>query len=464
MVPRMLNFLLLPVHTRNAFTPEQYGVFTQLSAIIAFLNIIYMFGMETAYFRFASKPGADTEKVYNLAQTAVLAISITLSLIFIFLSWPVSRGLEVSPQIIVWIAFIMLIDAAVAIPFARLRFERKALKFSVARIINVLILIALNLYFLKINKSGYDPAIGIGYVFIANLIANSFYVLFVGRLILSWRPAFDREVFPAMVRYAFPIMLLGIPGMINEMFSRFMLEWWLPENFYPGRSNEHAVGVFGACYKFAVFMNLAIQAFRFAAEPFFFRNASDKNSPVLFARINHYFIIVCCIFLLGISINLDLLKQFFIGKEYWEGLDIVPVLLLAYLFLGVYYNFSVWFKLTDKTYYGTMITAGGAALTVLLNYALIPVAGYLGSSWATLLCYLAMSIACYLLGQKYYPVPYEVGKGLLYITGTITIVYIVNNVKIPDLWLATVIHTGILIVCLGMVFLIERKGLRRGLA
>lgn len=463
MVPRMLNFLLLPVHTRNAFSPEEYGDLTQLYAIVAFLNVVYMFGMETAFFRFASKPGADAQRIFNLAQTAVLSISTVLSVLFVVWSFQISGALGVDNRYILWLTGVMMIDAIVAIPFARLRLKRKALLFSTARIINILVLIALNIYFLKINKAQYDPGIGIGYVFIANLVANCVYLLFVGKSLFSWRPAFDREVFPAMFRYAFPIMLLGLAGMTSEMFSRFMLEWWLPGNFYEGRTGDYAVGVFGACYKFAVFMNLAIQAFRFAAEPFFFSNASDKNSPELFARVNHYFVVICCIFLLGVSVNMDLFK-YFIGPEYWGGLDIVPVLLLAYLFLGVYYNFSVWFKLTDRTYYGTIITVGGALLTVIFNYMLIPVAGYMGSSIATLLCYFVMAAACYLLGQKFYPIPYNTAGGLVYIVCTITIVYVVYNINISVQWMATVFHSAVILAYLVVVFLIERRGLRKALA
>lgn len=464
MVPRMLNFLLLPVHTKNAFSPEQYGVLTQLYALVGFLNVVYMFGMETAFFRFSTKADANATRIYNLAQTAVLCISVFLSLSFVLLSWPISTALDVDPRYILWLTGVMFLDALVAIPFAKLRLQRKAIRFSLARIVNILVLVLLNIYFIKINKENYDPDIGIGYVFIANLIANGFYLLFVGKSLFSWRPAFDKEVLPAMVKYSFPIMLTGLAGMTNEMFSRFMLAWWLPDNFYRGRTSEYALGVFGACYKFAVFMNLAIQAFRFAAEPFFFSNALDKKSPQLFAQVNHYFIIVCCIFLLGVSINLDTLKYFFIGREYWQGLDIVPVLLLGYLFLGIYYNMSVWFKLTDKTYYGTFITVGGAILTVILNYALIPVAGYMGSSIATLVCYFSMTIACYLFGQKYYPIPYTVRAVTAYILITTALVYSVNYVSFESQWVSFMVNQIILGAYILVIYLIERRNLKKSFA
>ncbi len=213
-----------------------------------------------------------------------------------------------------------------------------------------------------------------------------------------------------MFHYAYPVMLSGLAGMTNEMFSRIMLEWWLPENFYPGKTSSYAIGVFGACYKYAAIMNLGIQAFRFASEPFFFSNATDKNSPALFARVNYYFVIIGCIVLLGVSINMDILKHYLRSEEYWEGLYIVPILLTGYLFLGIYFNFSVWFKITDKTYFGTFITVIGATITVIGNFYSSP----LPVIWvAASLPWLPMPpwrIICYGLGQKHFPIPIPLEK------------------------------------------------------
>ncbi|MCZ8215432.1 MAG: polysaccharide biosynthesis C-terminal domain-containing protein, partial [Cyclobacteriaceae bacterium] len=327
---------------------------------------------------------------------------------------------------------------------------KKAILFAAFKIINVLLLIALNFYFLKI---AYDPSIGVGYVILANLLANALFILLFIKVLLAWRPAWDKQISPQLFSYAYPVMLTGVAGMVNEMFSRTMLDWWLPEDFYLGQSNQDAMGVFGACYKFAVFMNLGIQAFRYAAEPFFFSNASDKKSPALFAKVNHFFIIICCIVLVGISINLDVFK-YFVGKEFWSGLEIVPVLLLAYLFLGVYYNLSVWFKLTDKTHYGTLITLIGVVVTVAGNYFLIPQAGFMGSSIAAFLCYFIMTVFCFIWGQRYYPIPYNIRAAIVYITVSFALVYIVNAIRIEHVVLATVFH---LIVLSIFIFIIYRK-------
>lgn len=458
-LPRMLNFLLVPLHTIDAYSREEYAVVTQLMAIVAVVNVVFMFGMETTFFRFSTKEGADRKKIFNIAQTVILLISVPISVLFIVFASPIASSLDMAnhPEFITYLTLVMLIDAVVAIPFAQLRLTNQALKFAALKIINVLIIVGLNWYFLKVI---YNPEVNVGYVFIANLAANSFFILFFARVLFNWRPALDKELTPVMLRYSYPIMLTGVAGMYNEMFSRVALEYWLPENFYSSMTKKAAVGVFGACYKFAVFMNLGIQAFRYAAEPFFFSNATNKNSPQLFARINHYFIITCCAVLLAISINLDILK-YFIGEEYWIGLPVVPVLLLAYLFLGVYYNLTVWFKLTDKTQYGTFITIGGAIITLAANYLLIPLFGYMGSSWAALLCYFLMAAACYVIGQKFYPIPYAIGKGLAYIICTTGLVLWVNSVTINTQWLSVSFHAAVMAAFVITVYFVERRYFRQ---
>jgi O-antigen/teichoic acid export membrane protein len=457
-VPRGLNFLLVAIHTR-VFLPSEYGVITNLLSYVAFLNIVYMFGMETAYFRFVNQVGADSKKVFNQAQTVVVAISLTLTFLLIAFSKPLATALHINghSEFIVWLALIMGVDAIVAIPFARLRKEGKPLRFAAAKIINVGIILLLS-YVIFSLRIGYSKTIGIGYVFLINLIANSFYLFYLGNMLLAWRPAFDRAIFKKMITYSYPIMLTGLAGMTNEMFSRVTIGWWLPEGFYPGQTTAEALGVFGACYKFSVIMNLAIQAFRFAAEPFFFSHAADKNSPALFAQVNHYFTVFCCILLLAIAINMDVFK-YYIPKNYWDGLPVVPILLLAYVFIGCYYNFTVWFKVTDKTYFGTLITAGGAIITIILNFLLIPLWGYWGSSLVTALVFFLMAASCYLWGQKYYPIPYKIGPELMLIATTMVLVYALSLVKIANQFLASGFHLSVIIAFTAIVYWIERKEL-----
>lgn len=439
--------------------------------------------METTYFRFANKEGYDPKRVFNITQTAVAAISLSLSALFIVFAEPLAASLSIpgKSHYIVWLAIIMFIDGVVAIPFAKLRFERRPLRFALAKIINVLILVGLNLYFFLIanwlvngeitfdiqllsEAADSEARYGIEYVFLANLIANAFFVLYFIKTFINWRPTFDNDIFPSMVRYAFPIMVTGLAGMTNEMFSRWTLEWWLPIDFYPGKSSMHAIGVYSAAYKYAVIMSLAIQAFRFAAEPFFFSNAKDKNSPELFAKVNHYFIIVTSFILLAVTINIDLLKFLVGGQEYYEGLSTVPILLGGYMFLGIYYNVSIWFKLTDQTYYGTIITVGGAIFTIALNFALIPFWGYTGSAWASLACYFGMTAACYALGQKRYPIPYKVSAGLAYILLAASMIVLANQFTLTQWWASIGFHGFIMLLFVLIAYYFERKKFRSSLS
>lgn len=462
MLPRFLNFLLIRPQITAFNDPEKFGILTNILSLVALLNIVYSFGMETAFFRFASKPGANVKRIFNIAQTVVTCLSILLTGILFLSTNFLMDIMEVSQKsLIVYMIFILLVDNLAIIPFARLRLENKALQFALYKIINVLILVGLNLYFLYVI---YDPAVGVGYVLMANLIANCFYLFFFAKDLFAWRPVFDKELSATMFRYAYPVMLTGLAAMMNEFFSRGLLTKLLPGGFYPGRTSQYALGVFGACYKFSVLMNLGIQAFRMGAEPFFFSHAKEKNSPALFALVNHYFIIAGCFVMLAVALNTGLLCLLFIPqKEYWEGLGIVPPLLLGYLFLGIYYNFTVWFKLTDRTYFGTYITVGGAILTVVLNYIFIPLWGYLGSSWATPVVYGGMMAVCYWLGQKYYPIPYFIFSGIAYITISFSIIYAVKLIPASTIFMSTSISTLILLLFAGAVWIIERRrGLQSG--
>lgn len=459
-VPRLVNYLLVAPHTA-IFDPGDYGAITNLYAYAGFLNVVFLFGMETAFFRYANKPGATVGQVFRQCQTVVLAVSAPLSLLLVLLAVPLAGawGLNGQTEYIYYLAGILFIDAAVAIPFARWRQEKKALRFSVAKITNVLVLVGLNYLFLF--SGWFDAAGGVRYVFLANLLANALFLLFVGKSLFSWRPAWHREQSKEMLRYAYPVMLMGLAGMTNEMFSRVAIRWWWPENFQ-GQSAQYALGVFGACYKYAVFMNLVVMAFRYAAEPFFFSHAADRQSPVLFAKVNHYFVVAGSFVVLAVTVNLDWLKWMLRSAAYHEGLDIVAVLLVAYLFLGVYYNLSVWFKITDRTHVGTWLTLVGAAITVAGNYLFIPVGGYYASAWVTLGCSGFMMVACYFLGQRHYPVPYRVFRGAAYLLLALVLIYVSNRWTLPLAWANVVYHFLLCLFYLAVVWWVERKDFSRG--
>jgi O-antigen/teichoic acid export membrane protein len=438
---RMLNWLLVPIYTQYLI-PSEYGIVTELYAYVAFLVILYTYGMETAYFRYATAGDEKEKLIFSLSQTSIFISSLVLSILLILFSTPIVNYLEYPGQerYIIWFSIILAIDAICAIPFAKLRLEGKSKKFASVKLINIFINIGLNLFFIvyctrvitqdhhilkELILTFFDDQHLVDYVFISNLIANAFIIVLLGPVIFRMKMTIDRTILSKMYRYSFPIMIMSLAGVTNEMLSRAVLKKWLPEGFYENYSNQAALGIFGAAYKLSIFMILAIQAFRYAAEPFFFSRAKDADSKHLFSQVMQGYILFSSFILIIISLNLDIIGNLFLrSPEYREGLVVVPVLLLANLFLGVYYNISVWFKLTDKTYYGTFISISGALITIILNFFLIPLFGYLGSAFATLVCYLTMSAINYYFGQRHYPIPYKTIQGLFYILIASVITYV----------------------------------------
>lgn len=463
---RLLNYVLVYLHT-SIFLSEQYGVISDFYAKAAFFNVLYTYGMETAYFRFSTKPDADKEKVYLLIFRTLCISSFVFSILLtIFstsfanlMSYPDSFGIYVT-----WFAWLFAADAIVTIPFARLRQENKAKLFAILRLLSIITNVALNYFFLWFCKNyypaWYDENIGIGYVFLANLIGNLIVIPFLWSYLIPknlFSPIRWEELKPVLW-YAFPIFFTGIAAMINEVISRDFIKYYLPENFYEGRNNLQAVGIFSACYRFSIFITLAVQAFKYAAEPFFFSRASDKKSPELFAQVSRYFIIAGVCMYAGVSLNIDLLQHFLLGRpEYAEGLAIVPILLLANLFLGVYYNLSVWFKVTDKTHFGTIIGFIGAGITIAGNLALIPYLGYVGSAIATLLCYFSMTAISYHYGQKYYPIPYNLPNAFGWIVFATVLILVGKYIETGNFWLNQVVHIVLTLFLLVAVWWKERK-------
>lgn len=424
---RMLNYLLVPLYT-SVFEPGEYGVVTELYAYVAFLNVFFIYGLETAYFRFSSQ--SKEYNYFNLSLTSILITSTVFAGAIFLFSSEIASSLNYpeNENLIEWLAIILAVDAIVAIPFARLRQEGKAYNFAVYKLLNIGINIFLNLFFLiicpEIVKNNpdhivsniYNPDIGIGYVFLSNLIANGLYLLFFTTTWLQFRFTFNTIEWKRMMKYAWPVLIIGFAGVTNEMLSRAILKYRLPEGFYEGYSNLESLGIFGACYKLSVFMTLAVQAFRYAFEPFFFAQAADKDSPKLFAQIMYWFVIFTAFSWLLISVFLPQIAPIFLRQaSYLEALDTVPWLLGGGLMLGIFYNLSLWYKLTDKTLYGAYISIIGAIATFVLNWVLIPVIGYMGSAIATFFTYFLMVLISFLLGKKHYPVPYEIWKILGFI-------------------------------------------------
>jgi O-antigen/teichoic acid export membrane protein len=481
MIGRAINFLLVPVYTA-LLLPAEYGIVTELYAYAAFFNILYLLGMETTYFRFANKEGADEPHIFNHVNTQVLFGSFIISAI-IFLATPAiaahlssGNAQKTAADFSAYIYYVVLIlftDAALSIAFARLRMKNKAFWFASVKLMNIGVTVLLNVILLwgiplllvsdSVSQSTkefilnwYDPNDLVSYIFLSNLIANLLQLPFLLKAFTGFKFVWDKYLYKPMLVYALPLMVMGMAGMINEMLDRLILRELLPDDFYPGSSKLHALGIYGACYKLSMFMTLAIQAFRYAAEPFFFSRASDKNSPQLFADIMKWFVLVCLLILIVVSLNLEWIKHF-LNERYWEGLGIVPVLLLANLFLGVYYNLAIWFKLTDKTYWGIYISLFGATVTIAGNIVLIPVLGYMGAAYVTLFCYASMAICSYVLGNKYYPIPYQTVKIVIWIISAAALICLLRYVQVAESMINLLINNLIILIWLGVILLIEKR-------
>ncbi len=461
---RALNFFFVPLYT-SIFAPGEYGILTELYAYIAFLNVLFIYGMETAYFRFCSKE--KNQHYFNVAFTSILISSIFLSGLIIFFADSIAQVVDYPDKshFIHWLAFILAIDAIVAIPFAKLRQEGKTIRFVSFKLSVLALNIGFNLFFLvfcpwflniypaHVISKIYVPELGVGYVLLSNLLSNTCYLFFFIPMWLEVKLLFDKSVWKKMIRYACPVLLTGFAGVTNEMLSRAILKYRLPEGFYIGISNLEILGIFGACYKFSVFMTLVVQAFRYAYEPFFFSKAKDKNSPRLFSKVMTYFVIFTSFGWLVISIFLPHFASIFLRQEsYLRALDSIPWLLGGGLFLGIFYNLSIWYKLTDKTLYGACISITGALCTLILNWLLIPVLGYMGSAIATFASYLFMVIISFIWGSKHYVIPYQTLKIVAYVA--LAGLGIILNSQFQPSLLTPIIIT---LMFLTLPFILEKK-------
>ena len=416
-VPRLINYFLTPLLT-YIFTPAEYGINSELYSYISFLNVIFTYGMETTFFNFNSKLD-NKQAVFQTALLSVLLSTVVFTLLLLCFSYYIADELSTPnalylPKFIVWCILIVATDALMAIPFANLRAERKSLLFSVLKLGNVMVNFGLTYFFVvtcrKAYEAGetgfvaslYDPQTGIAFAFLANLLANLLTLLVLSPAFFKLKFTLNRELLSDMLKYTWPLIILGLAGMVNETLDRILLKKLLADK----AEAQVAQGIYGACYKIAILMTIFIQAFRFAAEPFFFNKAKDKDSKKVYALVMKYFVLFCILIFLTTQLNLDWIK-FIINEQYWSGLAVVPILLLANLCLGVVYNLSIWYKLSNRTRFGAVIATVGAVITVALNVFFVPKYSYMAAAWATLAAYASMMLLSYFLGQKYYPINYN---------------------------------------------------------
>lgn len=463
-VARFLNFLLTPLYTsKGVFAPEEYGIITSLYAWAAFITVVLTFGMETTFFRFANantphpltpSPKERGKQAYATAFFSVAGISVFFMLLSALLSDSMASGIRYPEQgsLVLMLAIALGLDAMTALPMARLRNDGRPWRFVFVNAVNVGVTIALSLYFFAYAKQ-HDPGIGVEYVFIINLIASAVKFLV---LVPQWPRlvAFDKALLLPMLVFAAPLAIAGLAGMVNETADRTVLKYLLPAD-----TADAQIGIYGACYKLSILITLFIQAFRMGAEPFFFSHAKEKDSKQTFARIMNVFVAVCMAAFLVVMLFLDLFKWFIPNPAYHEGLRVVPILMLANVFLGIYYNQSVWYKLTDRTRAGSTISIIGAIITLVCLFALIPSMGYMGAAWATLICYASMAIISYVWGQKHYPVPYNVGRVLLYMAGAVVLWWVCETLALDGV-MDHALRTVALFGFLAAVWRIERPALR----
>ncbi len=467
-VGRLLNYFLTPLYT-YIFTTGDFGVVTSMYSYVSFLLVLLTYGMETAFFRF-SHSELNKEKVYSTSVISVFSTSIVFVVLVSLYANSIAHWIKIDNhrEYIIWFAIILAADAITAIPFAKLREQNKAKRFAIIKSINIATNIFLNVFFIwfcaKIHEnpdsifysfveSIYSPEIGIGYIFISNLLASGLTLFLLLPEMLRIHFSFDFLLWKRIMRYTLPLLVAGMAGMINETMDRILLTHLLPKDVAMSQT-----GIYGACYKVAIIMTIFIQTFRFAAEPFFFANAKEKDAKKNYADIMKFFAIVCSIIFLGTMMNISWI-QYFVGEPFRVGMNVVPILLFANLCLGIFINQSIWYKLSGQTRYGAYLAIIGAIITLVLNFYWIPRYGYIGSAWATLICYASMMIISFFWGNKHYPVNYDLKRILGYICLSLTLYALSTFIRLDSVSLKLIINNILLIGFITLVWKLEKKNL-----
>ncbi len=467
----LMNLSLPLIFAKPATTAD----LTQVYAMIPFLNVLFTYGLETAYFRFSQEH--DNKKLYNTLSVSLIVSTIFLTIIVYLFRNTIANwaNLEEHREYITWMAGIIFFDALSTLAFARLRQENRPKRYAFARVAGVVMNVVVVIVFLglipkylkthpqSILNLVYDKDQGIGYYLIGNLCGSILAFLILYKEFRQIRLEFDSDLWKKVMHYSYPLVIVGMGGMVNDMLSRLIYQHVVD---LPVEEAKHQLGIFGNIYRLAVLITILIQAFRMAAEPFFFNRAKEENAQRIYARVMKFFVIACCFMFLFISLYIDVFGWFFkaIHKPLWvEGLNIVPLLALGNIFLGIYYNLSIWYKLTNKNMQGAYITLGGAILTIILNIILIPKLHYLGAAIATFCCYLFMMIISYVLGQKHYPVPYAKKKLIAYLV-IVVLIYLFHR-GLVSIWENKLFNIATSTLLLGafafFISKVERKEFQR---
>ncbi len=462
----MLSFLLVPLYTSPDVlsSPAEYGKVSVIFSYFVLFNVILAYGMETAFFRFFNKED-DKNAVVGTSTISLILSSLGFFVIALIFQNQIANYINIDVKYINLVIWILLLDALVIIPFAWLRANQKPMRYAIIKIINVIINIGLNLFFLLALKdltqkggffnSIYKPNFEVSYIFIANLIASAFTLILMFSFYVKLNYKFSKTLWKQMMHYAVPVLIAGIAFSINETFDRILLKELLPANVA-----DTEIGMYSACYKLALFMTLFATAYRLGIEPYFFSHAKTKNPQKNYANILEFFVAFGSIILLTVVVFAHVLKPYIIRSEaYWEAMWIVPIILLANFCLGIYHNLSVWYKITDRTRFGAYISVIGALITLIINFIFIEDYGYGASAIATLIAYAVMMLFSFYFGRKYYPIPYNLKKIGLYLMISIVFSFL-SFYQYPEDY---VIGIVMLIVFLGLVIMLEKNQLKQAI-
>lgn len=418
----MLSFLLVRLHTDKSVLENvsDYGDVSLIFAYFVLFNVLLTYGMETAFFRFFNSD-ENQKTVLSTSAISLILTSLTIIVFGYIFRQDISNLTNINTAYIELVLWILFFDSLVVIPFAYLRALGKPIRYTAIKLTNVVLNLGLNVMLLLWLKPWaemssfwatlYKPNFEVNYIFIANLVASVVTFLLLIPFYFKLNYSFKISLWKQMLKYAFPVLIAGVAFSVNETFDRILLERLLPENL-----SKTAIGTYSACYKLALFMTLFATAYRLGIEPFFFSQAGGKGAKINYAKIMEFFVIFGALILLVVTVFVDILKLILIPNEsYWEAMAVVPILLLAYFFLGIYHNLSVWYKITDQTKFGAYISIVGALMTLVINVVFIPKYGYLASAFATLFAYFIMALISYVLGQKHYAIPYNLKKIGIYI-------------------------------------------------
>lgn len=420
----LMNLSLPLIFKEPAITAD----LTLVYAAVAFLNVLYTYGLETAYFRFSQE--ADKQKLYSTLSVSLFGSTLLFSALLWFFQVPLAEmaNLKGHTEYIRWMIGILFFDTIATLAFAKLRQENRPRRYAFARMASVVVNILVVVLFLGVipryvtaHPESFlsffhtEGESGIVWYLIGNFLGSVTTFLLLQKEFRQLKLQFDPSLWKQVMRYTWPLVIVGMGGIVNDMLSRLLYQFVVD---LPTEQAKHELGVFGNIIRLSIVITIAIQAFRMAAEPFFFNRSKEDNVQFTYARVMKYFVLVCCMLFLGISLYIDVVKWFFqaIHRDRWtEGLYVVPLFAMANIFLGIYYNLSIWYKLTNRNLTGAFITLGGALITIALTIWLIPIFHYWGAAMAAFGCYLFMVITSYWLGQKHYPVPYETGRILFYL-------------------------------------------------